>query len=604
MSARLTCPDCQAALEAPDAARGKTVACPKCGARALVEGAAEETAEPAPRYVAERPVGDRPGPRPALPDRQGPGRGRRRPGPEHTDSGLPLALSLGGFALLLLVAGGALLAFLMRWSGPAPSEADGTSGFREADWVTFAPRGGDFRVEVPGAPTTSALPEPGQVTVKYTYVHRPTQTTFVVSYLDSPHPTVSPAVLGAAERDAQMKASPGSRVVREGAISLGAHPGWEVELESPNRERSLHRTYTTRNALGHRIYHFQTGGPYTQPGKGDAERFFGSFRLGPSPAAPDEANPAVTSPTPQGELFTLRPSEHQPVLLAVFSPDGTTLAAAGVGDLVRLFDGHTGAPKGTFGGQKGPVQALTFSRDGRSLAHGGFDRAVRIRDGSTGREMMTMSPGAVRWWFADLAYSADGSLLAGAFDRTLLVLTPPVGNDPLQLPFPSQVTAVRFAPSGRRIAVGLTEGRVQVRDLGSGREVNSFDARTRPVLSVAFSPDGQTVAGCWDDNVSLWDTTQNREVAVLKGARTVRKLAYSSDGWLLAAGCDRGVVRVWEAASRRHLADFPHEGRVVSLAFSRAGDRLASVADGRITVWDVPRALQAGRLGAPAPGRP
>jgi WD40 repeat protein len=91
-----------------------------------------------------------------------------------------------------------------------------------------------------------------------------------------------------------------------------------------------------------------------------------------------------------------------PGLLAVFAPDGKSLATAAGKWLPReakLWDVATGKLKATFkGGHKDIIIALAFSPDGRKLVTGSRDRTVQVWEVSTGRASwdLTGLPGAVR----------------------------------------------------------------------------------------------------------------------------------------------------------------------------------------------------------------
>jgi len=70
-----------------------------------------------------------------------------------------------------------------------------------------------------------------------------------------------------------------------------------------------------------------------------------------------------------------------------------------------------------------------------------------------------------------------------------------------------------------------------------------------PVYSVAFSPDGQTLAlGSWDNAVRLWQVA-NALMRTLEGhTDRVMSVAFSPDGKTLASGSDDKTVRLWRVA--------------------------------------------------------
>src|SRR5262249_26398867 len=121
-----------------------------------------------------------------------------------------------------------------------------------------------------------------------------------------------------------------------------------------------------------------------------------------------------------------------------------------------------------------------------------------------------------------------------------------------------------------------------------------------PVLAVAFSPDGKTLAAAagWYDpetnaqrtDMKLWDVATRRARAVPHGhAHWVHALAFSPDGKTLASASYDRTLKLWEGATgkeRRTLGG--HTDYVYSVAFSPDGRTLASGAgDGTVRLWEV-----------------
>jgi WD40 repeat protein len=82
--------------------------------------------------------------------------------------------------------------------------------------------------------------------------------------------------------------------------------------------------------------------------------------------------------------------------------------------------------------------------------------------------------------------------------------------------------------------------------------VDNLTGHTASVRSVAFSPDGTTLAsGSWDDTIRLWDVNTGQTIGEpLQGhADWVRSVAFSPDGQTLASGSYDETVRLWDVAT-------------------------------------------------------
>ena len=97
---------------------------------------------------------------------------------------------------------------------------------------------------------------------------------------------------------------------------------------------------------------------------------------------------------------------------------------------------------------------------------------------------------------------------------------------------------------------------------------------TKEVWSVAFSPDGKTVATS-DDNgqVKLWDSATGQELRTLYGhTNTVWSVAWSRDGQKLATVSHDKTAKLWEAATGQELLTLRgHTKRVNAAAFAPDG---------------------------------
>ena len=82
--------------------------------------------------------------------------------------------------------------------------------------------------------------------------------------------------------------------------------------------------------------------------------------------------------------------------------------------------------------------------------------------------------------------------------------------------------SVAFSPDGRTIASGSDDHTIKLWDAASGRELRTLQGHTGHVNSVAFSPDGRTIAsGSGDNTIKLWDAASGRELRTLQGHTTL-----------------------------------------------------------------------------------
>jgi WD40 repeat protein/DNA-directed RNA polymerase specialized sigma24 family protein len=173
-----------------------------------------------------------------------------------------------------------------------------------------------------------------------------------------------------------------------------------------------------------------------------------------------------------------------------------------------------------------------------------------------------------------------------------------------------------FSPSGKTLAIFRELGKIELWDVETGKKVHTLacDRFHKPAFLV-FSPDGTKLAsagrgwGYWgDDNnggdniVRVWDVTQGKEMLPLAGhGAPILAVAISPDGKTVATTSQDGLVHLWERSSGKHLFRLEgHPDRRPQVAFSSDGRRViwwgTYATPGTLCIWDARTGQEVSRL--------
>ncbi|WDN57595.1 nSTAND1 domain-containing NTPase [Streptomyces clavuligerus] len=304
---------------------------------------------------------------------------------------------------------------------------------------------------------------------------------------------------------------------------------------------------------------------------------------------------------------TLRSGHATGIVSMDFAQDGRTLATAfgteGPRDpFLRLLSKHTlhiwNLPSHRRRLTINDVMApFDLSPDGMAIATSSSDGSVDLRETRTGRTRLTI-PAEVRDAPSDqpfvqaLAFSPDGTILAIAgSDRTMLLNTHT--GKPLRTINTRNVavSSLAFSPDGASLVVMNSDGaEVQLRDVATGKLRGTLGTGQHDSDRLPLSSDGLLAAGAGSGSVRLWNTTtfkEHRTITSLDG--TVSSVAFSPDGRTLAtAGTTGSRIRLWDTETgtlRQTLSD--SSKRFLSLAFSSDTPTLAvGISDGTVQFWN------------------
>lgn len=169
-------------------------------------------------------------------------------------------------------------------------------------------------------------------------------------------------------------------------------------------------------------------------------------------------------------------------------------------------------------------------------------------------------------------------------------------------------SALTFSPDGKKIALGLDNGKVYLFDTENGRELEKFAYHFYTVQVVAFSPDGQMLAsGASDQKVKLWVADSGMQIPTCfywdpvtkqkcreDNKTNVYDIAFSPDGKYIAVSANVVVILDVETGQEidRYYDSEKGTTDMFEVAFSPDGTTLA--ASGKrgkarqVLVWNFP----------------
>jgi WD40 repeat protein len=297
------------------------------------------------------------------------------------------------------------------------------------------------------------------------------------------------------------------------------------------------------------------------------------------------------------------------------SPDGTILATGGSDNKLKIWSLPEMTLLKTFEGHTDWVYSLDFSLDGKRLVSGGMDGNFIIWD-IENCKMSIKKP--ISELYVDppmtVVFSKSGSeIISGTRYRFLgggVKLFSSENGNPLKFvirfnsnidegykSFYDVMPCYSLAVNSKLpiIAAGQVyfdkNPPIMVFDIDKPGDTRILIGHTDTITSLAFSPDGKTLAsGSMDKTVRTWNIETYQGMKTLEGHKAwISSVIFSQDGILLASSSWKdNRILVWSASDGKLIRTLIASDAVSKIRFSPDGSKIyAGCLDGNVNIFRI-----------------
>ena len=312
---------------------------------------------------------------------------------------------------------------------------------------------------------------------------------------------------------------------------------------------------------------------------------------------------------PEADSFKLSAPPVYAVLpvisAAAFSPDGNLLAVSGYHE-VALHKGDGSGIVARLVGESPRIESIAFSPDGKMLAVSGGAPArfgeIQIWDVDSHQELHSYKVANDSVYGVCFSPEAD-RVAFGCGDKSVRIIAVKDGQELMKFDNHTDwVLGTAFTVDGKRLLSGSRDRAMKLIDVSNGQFIDDINKLLESVLCLARHPTQDLVAYGGDLGTprvyriseNQGRTAANNDVNLVREFERqpgpVCSIAYSPDGNSLAVGNVNGEVRLYKTSDGSRLATLKdNQGAVFALKFHPSRNQLVTGGyDGKVRVFELP----------------